>query len=67
MSNIINNIFSELDDLTKTKSVTDYAREYKQDKEIRLNNETLSTSLTQGEKFKKYQKQIKKKYSETKQ
>ena len=60
MSNIINNIFSELDDLTKTKSVTDYAREYKQDKETKLNNETLSASLTQGEKFKKYQKQIKK-------
>jgi hypothetical protein len=53
----IENIFSNLTDLTKTKSINDYASEYKNNKSY---SSTSSPALTQGEKYKKYQKKIKK-------
>ena len=53
----IENIFSNLIDLTKTKSINDYASEYKKNK---LYSNTASPALTQGEKYKKFQKKIKK-------
>ena len=52
MTSIVN-LFSNFDDLTKPKSVTDSATNYND------NNENLiSLSLNQGGKFKKYQKKI---------
>ena len=56
MTSVVN-LFSNFDDLTKNKSITDSAAEYKANKSD-LNNP--SPALTQGEKFKKYQKKIKK-------
>ena len=53
----IENLFSNLTDLTKTKSINDYASEYKSNKSY---SNTSSPALTQGEKYKKYQKKIKK-------
>jgi len=55
MSGIVN-LFSNLNDLTKTKSVTDLASQYKANK---LDLTTPTPALSQGEKFKKYQKKIK--------
>ena len=53
MTSIVN-LFSNFDDLTKPKSVTDSATKYNNN-----NNEKLiSLSLNQGSKFKKYQKKI---------
>ena len=53
----INNLFSNFDDLTKKKSITDSATVYTKDKY----SSNLSTpALTQGERFKSYQKKIKK-------
>jgi hypothetical protein len=49
----IANLFSNLNDLVKPKSVTDNVTDYNK------NNPTpISLSLNQGRKFKKYQKQI---------
>jgi len=56
MSNIAN-LLSNFNDLTKTKSVTDYAMDYNKSK---LNTVPANYALNQGEKFKKYQKRIKK-------
>lgn len=53
----ITNLFSNLNDLTKSKSVTDGASEYK-DKVF--DSSSLTPALNQGEKFKNYQKKIKK-------
>ena len=55
MSSIVN-LISNLNDLTKTKSVTDLASQYKAQK---LDLTTPTPALSQGEKFKKYQKKIK--------
>lgn len=53
MTSIVN-LFSNFDDLTKPKSITDSATKYNNN-----NNEKLiSLSLNQGSKFKKYQKKI---------
>ena len=54
MTTIVN-LFSNFDDLNKTKSVVDTASTYKKDQ---TNAYNLSTSLNQGKKFKKYQKKI---------
>jgi hypothetical protein len=54
MTTIVN-LFSNFDDLNKTKSVVDSASKYKNN-QTDVNN--LSTSLNQGKKFKKYQKKI---------
>ena len=51
------NLFSNFNDSTKNKSITDVATEYKARK-IDLN--TPTPALSQGEKFKRYQKKIKK-------
>ena len=51
------NLFSNFNDSTKNKSITDVANEYK-NRQIDLN--TPTPALSQGEKFKKYQKKIKK-------
>lgn len=56
MTSVIN-LFSNLNDLTKNKSVTDSAAEYKARK---LDLNTPTPALSQGEKFKKYQNKIKK-------
>jgi len=56
MTSVIN-LFSNFNDLTKNKSVTDAAAEYKA-KKLDLN--TPTPALSQGEKFKNYQKKIKK-------
>lgn len=53
----ISNLFSNLNDLTKTKSVTDSATIYKKHK---YDLYTPTPALNQGDKFKKYQKKIKK-------
>ena len=47
------NLFSNFNDSTKNKSITDVANEYK-NRQIDLN--TPTPALSQGEKFKKYQK-----------
>ena len=52
ISNLLSNFANET-----TKSINDHAREYKENKKY-SNNET--PALTQGEKFKHYQKKIKK-------
>jgi hypothetical protein len=57
MTSIVN-LFSNFDDLTKKKSVTDLATEYKKNK--REQSKDSMPALNQGEKFKKYQKKIKK-------
>jgi hypothetical protein len=49
------NLFSNLNDLNKSKSINDYAADFKLQKED-LFSET--PALNQGEKFKKYQKKI---------
>jgi hypothetical protein len=56
MTSVIN-LFSNSNDLTKNKSITDAAAEYKA-KKLDLNTQT--PALSQGEKFKKYQNKIKK-------
>ena len=56
MTSVIN-LFSNFNDLTKNKSITDSATEYKT-KKLDMNKPT--PALSQGEKFKKYQKKIKK-------
>jgi hypothetical protein len=56
MTSIVN-LFSNFNDLNKEKSVTDGAAEYKASK-VYLN--TSTPALTQGEKFKNYQRKIKK-------
>jgi hypothetical protein len=56
MTSVIN-LFSNSNDLTKNKSITDAAAEYKA-KKLDLN--TPTPALSQGEKFKNYQKKIKK-------
>jgi len=53
----IANLFSNFDDLTKKKSVTDSATAYTKHK---YNLHTPTPALTQGERFKNYQKKIKK-------
>jgi hypothetical protein len=57
MTSIINNLFSNFNDLTKTKSINDYAADYKSQK---VDLYTSTPALNQGEKFKKYQRKIKK-------
>jgi hypothetical protein len=52
MTSIVN-LFSNFDDLTKSKSVTDNATNYNNN-----NEKLISLSLNQGGKFKKYQKKI---------
>ena len=52
MTSIVN-LFSNFDDLTKPKSVTDGATKYNNN-----NEKLISLSLNQGSKFKKYQKKI---------
>jgi hypothetical protein len=52
MTSIVN-LFSNFDDLTKPKSVTDSATKYNNN-----NEKLISLSLNQGSKFKKYQKKI---------
>lgn len=54
MTSIVN-LFSNFDDLNKTKSVVDTATTYET---TEINAKILSTSLNQGKKFKKYQKKI---------
>ena len=54
----ITNLFSNIIDLTENKTSTGYAKAYAKNK-YNLNKET--PALTQGERFKKYQKKIKKK------
>jgi len=49
------NLFSNLDDLNKNKSITTSAMEYKKSK---IDKSNLSYALSQGEKFKKYQDKI---------
>jgi hypothetical protein len=56
MTTIVN-LFSNFDDLNKTKSVVDTASKYKKNEK---NDYNLSTSLNQGQKFKKYQTKIRK-------
>jgi hypothetical protein len=51
------NLFSNFDDLSKKKSINDYAADYKASNN-NLNN--YSPAMTQGEKFQKYQREIKK-------
>lgn len=51
MSSIVN-LFSNFDDLTKTKSIIDSASKYNNKSKL------VSQSLMQGNKFKKYQKKI---------
>ena len=53
----IANLFSNFDDLTKKKSVTDSATAYTKYKH---NSRNPTPALTQGERFKSYQKKIKK-------
>ena len=53
----IANLFSNFDDLTKKKSVTDSATAYTKHK---YNSRTPTPALTQGERFKNYQKKVKK-------
>ena len=53
----VTNLFSNFTDLTKNKSITDSAAEYKAKK---LDMNTPTPALSQGEKFKRYQKKIKK-------
>jgi hypothetical protein len=53
----IANLFSNFDDLTKKKSVTDSATAYTKHK---YNSRTPTPALTQGDRFKNYQKKIKK-------
>jgi hypothetical protein len=48
------NLFSNFDDLSKKKSIHDYASDFKEVKT------SYTPALTQGEKFKKYQGKIKK-------
>ena len=52
MTSIVKNLFSNFDDLTKPKSITDGASNYNN------NSQLLSQSLNQGSKFKKYQNKI---------
>lgn len=53
----ITNLFSNFDDLTKKKTVTESATVYSKN----MYNSSISTpALTQGERFKNYQKKIKK-------
>jgi hypothetical protein len=54
----IANLFSNFDDLTKKKTVTDSATAYAEHK---YNSSSPTPALTQGERFKNYQKKIKKK------
>ena len=56
----IANLFSNFDDLTKTKSITDSATEYKKHK---FNKSLPTPALSQGDKFKRYQNKIKQKIS----
>ena len=56
MTSVVN-LFSNFNDSTKNKSITDVATEYKSRK---LDLNTQTPALSQGEKFKKYQKKIKK-------
>jgi hypothetical protein len=56
MTSIVN-LFSGSNDLTKNKSITESAAEYKAKK---MNLNTPTPALSQGEKFKNYQKKIKK-------
>ena len=49
----IANLFSNLNDLVKPKSVTDGVSDYNKN-----NSNPTSLSLTQGNKFNKYQKNI---------
>jgi hypothetical protein len=51
------NLFSNFDDLSKKKSINDYASDYKAGNSS-LNN--YSPAMTQGQKFQKYQRGIKK-------
>jgi hypothetical protein len=51
MSSIVN-LFSNFDDLTKTKSIIDSASKYNNKSKL------VSQSLMQGNKFKKYQKKF---------
>jgi hypothetical protein len=53
----ISNLFSNFDDLTKKKSVTDSATAYTKHK---YTSNASTPALTQGERFKTYQKKIKK-------
>lgn len=53
----ITNLFSNFDDLTKKKSVTDSATAYNK---YKYNSRNPTPALTQGERFKSYQKKIKK-------
>jgi hypothetical protein len=53
----IANLFSNFDDLTKKKSVTDSATAYTKHK---YNSRNPTPALTQGERFKNYQNKIKK-------
>ena len=53
MTSIVKNLFSNFNDLTKSKSVTDGVSNYNTN-----NSQLLSQSLNQGSKFKKYQKKI---------
>jgi len=53
----ISNLFSNFDDLTKKKSVTDSATAYTKHK---YTSNSPTPALTQGERFKTYQKKIKK-------
>jgi len=55
----ITNLFSNFNDLTKTKSVADNVSLYRKSKES-FGTQTLTPGLTQGDKFKKYQNKIKK-------
>lgn len=55
MTSVVN-LFSNFNDSIKNKSITEVAAEYKARK-IGLNTQT--PALSQGEKFKKYQKKYK--------
>ena len=51
------NLFSNFDDLSKKKTINDYACDFKEKK---LDDKINSPSMTQGEKYNKYQNKIKK-------
>lgn len=53
MSSVINNLFSNLNNLTKHSTKNDMNRVSKN-----MHNSTSSPALNQGEKFKRYQKRI---------
>jgi hypothetical protein len=57
MTSVIENLFSNFNDFKKNKSITDSATEYKAKK---LDMNKLTPALSQGEKYKYYQKKIKK-------